>query len=114
MGTNDLWSPRPSAPHHHVFLGAGGKTAKSSIFILPASAQIEDAAESLDAASNTTDPAPEEKEEDSGLSDLAIGLIAGGSALVVLGAGYMIWREKDGYSRMDSIRGANILCSAQE
>ena len=86
----------------HVF-GAGEKTAKSSIFILPASAQIEDAAGSLDAKSEEAAPKEEEKEEDSGLSDLEIGLIAGGSALVVLGAGYMIWkREKDGYSRMDS------------
>ena len=87
----------------HVF-GAGDHESKSSITILPASAQIEDAAGSLDAKSEEAAPKEEEKEEDSGLSDLEIGLIAGGSALVVLGAGYMIWkREKDGYSRMDSL-----------
>ena len=77
----------------HVF-GAGEKSARSSIFILPASAQIEDAAGSLDAKSEEDEPASEEEEKKaSGLSELAIGLIAGGIALFVLAVGYFVWKR---------------------
>jgi hypothetical protein len=86
----------------HVF-GAGDHEAKSSIFILPASAQIQDAVESLDAgsegaeepASNTTDePAEEEDAEEdaeaegSGLSGGEIAVIIGGCVVGAIGIAY--------------------------
>jgi len=63
----------------HVF-GAGDHEAKSSIFILPASAQIQDAAEVAEAEeAEETAPVEEKEEEDEGLSGGAIaGIIAGG------------------------------------
>lgn len=65
----------------HVF-GAGDHESIASLVILPASAQIEDAVESLDAhetQGETTTAAPDAAEEDEGLSGGAIaGIIAGG------------------------------------
>lgn len=95
----------------HVF-GAGEKSARSSIFILPASAQIEDAAGSLDAKSEEDEPASEEDEpaseeeekKASSLSELEIGLIAGAGALFVLGVGYWVWK-RDKEKRQGSTGG---------
>ena len=78
----------------HVF-GAGDHEAKSSIFILPASAQIEDAAESLDAASENA-PAPSPAKEDSGLSGGAIAGIIAGGVVVAGGVAYYVMRAQGG------------------
>ena len=72
----------------HVF-GAGEKSAKSSIFILPASAQIQDAAESLDAASENATDTTETAEEDEGLSGGAIAGIIAGGVVVAGGIAYV-------------------------
>lgn len=93
----------------HVF-GAGDHKAKSSIFILPASAQIEDAAGSIEAASEdgasqSGDDAPAE-EEDSGLSGGAIaGIIAGGVA-AVLGIAYAVMQAQKGKDKDERMGGA--------
>tara|TARA_B110000858_G_scaffold198461_1_gene265292 strand:+ start:5039 stop:8860 length:3822 start_codon:yes stop_codon:yes gene_type:complete len=71
----------------HVF-GAGDHESIASLVILPASAQIEDAVESLDASTEGEDAedaepvAPSPEAEDEGLSGAAIaGIIAGGVAV---------------------------------
>lgn len=83
----------------HVF-GAGDHEAKSSIFILPASAQIQDAVESLDAGSEGAEEpaeepaedaepvAPSPEAEDSGLSGGEIAGIIAGGVVVVVGVAY--------------------------
>jgi len=72
----------------HVF-GAGDHEATSSVFILPASAQIEDAVESLDASTeHATTAAPESTAEDKGLSGAAIAAIIAGGVVVGGGLAY--------------------------
>ena len=87
----------------HVF-GAGDHEAKSSIFILPASAQIEDAAESLDASGHeegheeaATEPATA---EDEGLSGGAIAGIIAGGVVVAGGIAYYAVQATQGGARM--------------
>lgn len=76
----------------HVF-GVGDHEAKSSLVILPASAQIEDAVESLDAhetQGETTTAAPDAAEEESGLPGGIIALIVAGGILLVAGTGAVV------------------------
>lgn len=91
----------------HVF-GAGDHEAKSSIFILPASAQIEDAAGSIEAASEdgasqSGDDAPAE-EKDSGLSGGAIAGIIAGGVVVAGGIAYAAMQAQGG--RRERMGGA--------
>ena len=87
----------------HVF-GAGDHEAKSSVFILPASAQIEDAAGSIEAASeNAPAPAPAEEEE-SGLSGGAIAGIIAGGVVVAGGIAYAAMQAQGG--RRERLGGA--------
>lgn len=77
-----------------LVLGAGESEAKGSIVILPSSAQIEDAVESLDAHdvveedADAEETAPSPEAESSGLSTVAIVLISVGGAAVLVGAVY--------------------------
>lgn len=68
----------------HIF-GAGDHESIASLFILPPSAQVEDAVESLDASTEGEDAepvAPSPEAEDEGLSGAAIaGIIVGGVAV---------------------------------
>lgn len=83
----------------HVF-GAGDHEAKSSIFILPPSAQIQDAAESLDAKSEESEESEDSEEEDSGLSGGAIAGIIAGGVVVAGGIAYYAMQATQGGARM--------------
>lgn len=85
----------------HVF-GAGDHKAKSSVFILPVSAQIEDAAGSIEAASETT-AAPAAEEEESGLSGGAIAGIIAGGVVVAVGIAYAVVPQR---RRREGLGGA--------
>lgn len=97
----------------HVF-GAGDHKAKSSVFILPASAQIEDAVESLDAGSEGAEdldagsegaedaepvaPSPEAK--DSGISGGAVAGIIVAGVVVAIGIAYAAVQVASGRQQM--------------
>jgi len=89
----------------HVF-GAGDHESLSTVMILPPSAQIEDAVESLDAhetQGETTTAAPDAAEKDEGLSGGAIvGIIAGG--VVVAGGLVYVAMQASGSGVSFSVR----------
>ena len=89
----------------HVF-GVGDHEAKSSLVILPASAQIEDAAGSIEAASEEEggDAAPAAEEEDSWLSGGAIAGIIAGGVVVAGGIAYAAMQAQGG--RRERLGGA--------
>ena len=74
----------------HIF-GASDHESVASLVVLPASAQIEDAVESLDASTEgeETTAAPDAAEEDSGLSGGAIAGIIAGGVVVAGGVAYV-------------------------
>lgn len=90
----DLGSRRRLLRSEHVF-GAGDHESIASLVVLPASAQIQDAAESLDAATeNAPAPAPAPAEEDEGLSGGAIAGIIAGGVVVAGGIAYVAMQAR--------------------
>lgn len=85
----------------HVF-GAGDHSSVASLVVLPASAQIEDAAESLDAKSEESQDAGDDAdaEEDSGLSGGAIAGIIAGGVVVAGGIAYYAVQATQGGARI--------------
>ena len=82
----------------HVF-GAGEHKSLGSLVVLPASAQIEDAAESLDAKSEESEESEESEdseEESSGLSGGAIAGIIAGGVVVAGGIAYAAMQAQGG------------------
>lgn len=83
--------------------GAGDHEAKSSLFILPASAQIEDAVQSLDSKpAGSTDDAADDAAEDEGLSGSEITWIIVGSCAGVglIAYGVMVASKNSKYDRL--------------
>ena len=88
----------------HIF-GAGDHESVASLVILPASAQIEDAVESLDASVHEegheeTTAAPDAAEEDEGLSGGAIAGIIAGGVVVAGGIAYYAMQAMKGGASM--------------
>ena len=97
----------------HIF-GAGVSKSVGSIVVLPSSAQIEDAAESLDATGHEEGheegaDAPADAEEDSGLTAGAIAGIIAGGVVVAGGIAYAACRHSSGGARANQKRGTRLL-----
>merc|ERR1711991_42024 len=98
----------------HVF-GAGGDSSKSAIYILPAVAQIEDAAESLDSQpveNNTNTTSEPKKGESSKLSTGEIAGIVGGSVAGVALLAYLGMQLSKSDSKYSPLGDSGVRYSA--